>query len=185
MEIKKTDIIIHPVRLRIMASLSGRLLTTQELADTMPSVPKSSLYRHLAKLLDAEMVEVAETRQVRGTEEKVYRLKQSPRLQPEDLVNITKEEHLQYFTNYTAALLQAFSEYLEHTEKVDMAADQAGYTEVAFYATPEEFTRFVNALNQALFPLMQNPPGENRTHHKLATITHPLRIKGNNNETSA
>ena len=28
---KKSDIIIHPIRLRIMAALSGKLLTTQEI----------------------------------------------------------------------------------------------------------------------------------------------------------
>lgn len=45
------DLILHPVRLRIVrAFLSGRPLTTSALGAELADVPPASLYRHVARL---------------------------------------------------------------------------------------------------------------------------------------
>ena len=43
---EKADLIIHPIRLRILQLLSREPLTIRKLVQLMPDVAKSSLYRH-------------------------------------------------------------------------------------------------------------------------------------------
>jgi DNA-binding transcriptional ArsR family regulator len=176
---KRVDLIIHPVRFRVLQTLSHEQLTTQEISDRLPDVPKSSIYRHLKLLLDNEVVAVADTRLVKGIQEKTYRVAQSLHLNADDMAGLSADEHLNYFTNSLLTLLRDFSNYLTATEEtkgeIDMLADRVGYTEVKFYANLEELTQFLMALNQAILPLMQNEAGNGRFLYKLATIAHPER----------
>jgi DNA-binding transcriptional ArsR family regulator len=67
------DLILHPVRLRIVrAFLGGRSLTTSALAAELADVPAASLYRHVARLVDAGVLEVVAERRVRGTIERTF-----------------------------------------------------------------------------------------------------------------
>ena len=179
---KRVDLIIHPVRFRILQTLTHEQLTTQDIADRLPDVPKSSIYRHLKLLLDNEIVSVADTRLVKGIQEKTYRVTQSIHLTADDMEGLSADEHLNYFTNYVFTLLRDFSNYLTATEemdgKIDMLADRVGYTEVKFFANLEELNQFMVALNQAILPLMQNEAGNGRFLYKLATIAHPERTPG-------
>ncbi len=169
------DLIIHPVRLRILGLLSRRRLTTQQICDTLTGTPCSSVYRHLRLLLDGGLVDVAETRLVNGIEEKVYALKIAPRItDPADMTGLSHEEHLRYFTVFLTELLHGYADYLEHTPVVDMGADRVGFTTFAAYATVEEWDTVGTALNQALLALAPNPPGEGRVLRKIAVLSHPL-----------
>ena len=69
----KADIILHPVRLRILVALGGTKLTAQQLVRLLPDVPQTTLYRQLNLLTRHGVLEVAEERRVRGTVERVYR----------------------------------------------------------------------------------------------------------------
>lgn len=171
-EISKIELIIHPVRIRIIRALFQGPQTTQELDELLPDVPTSSLYRHLRLLLKGELIGVAETRLVQGIQEKVYELAQMPRLTRDEMVSVSKEDHLRYFTTFMAILLQGFDEYLESDP--DFQTDMFGYTELAVWATPEEFTKFSEKLNAALLPLLRNSKGDGRKQYQLATIIYPM-----------
>lgn len=178
MALSKADLIIHPVRFRLMRALVGAALTTQEIADQMPDVPKSSIYRHLRLLLEAEFVYVSETKAVRGVQEKRYRLSQMPYLGPDDVAGLSADEHLHYFTTYLLTTLQDFSGYLSAAEAkgtIDMPADRVGYTEVSFYASTDELDRLQQGLNSSFMELIQNGPGDGRERRKFAVIAHPVK----------
>lgn len=174
---ERIDLILHPVRFRILEALVGETLTTQELADRLPDVPKSSIYRYIRQLLDGDMIAIDGTRPVRGVVEKTYRLDQPLRLDAAAVTGLSEAEHEHYFRIFAVTLMQGFTAYVRrrarHDGAMDMAADRAGYTETFFFATPEEFDQFSAALNEALRRLFQNQPGEGRRKHKLAFITHP------------
>ena len=176
MSLTKVDLIMHPVRFRILRTLAAAPLTTQEIDEQLPDVPKSSIYRHLKLLLDGAMIDVAETRLVKGIQEKVYRLLQRPYLSADDMTGLTSDEHLQTFTTYVMTLLQGFADYLDTAgETPDLLADQVGYTEVAFWATAAELDGIQTVLNQAVLPLLSNDGhGNGRRRHKVALITHPI-----------
>ena len=174
MELKKSDLILHPVRLQILQTVGGNQLTTQEIADRLPKVPKSSIYRHLKVLLDGGIIQVVATRPVKGIEEKVYAMETPAHVGPDDLATVSPDEHLRYFTTYVTALLQQFAYYLAATPTPDLLADRVGYSETHLYATDEEMDRFLRRLGEIAAPLLQNPPGDGRRPRKVAVITHPL-----------
>lgn len=167
------------MRLRILQTLTAEELSTQQIAERLPDVPTSTIYRHLKLLLEGSVVEVAETRLVHGIQEKVFRLAETPRLDQEAMADLDADAHLGYFTTYLLTVLQDFADYLATAEErggvIDMAADYTGYTEALFYASGEELDRLNQTLNEALRPLLANRPGGGRRKHKLAIIAHPVR----------
>lgn len=68
------DVVLHPVRIRIVQQLGGRDLTTAELRDAIPDVSQPTLYRHVAALIDAGVLAVSKERKVRGTIERTLTL---------------------------------------------------------------------------------------------------------------
>lgn len=174
MPINKADLILHPARMQILQTLAFNPMNTQELADTLNSVPKSSIYRHIRALLDGGMIEVVETRQVKGVQEKYYRLAKSPHLSQADVAGFTQEQNLRYFLMFLADKLQEFANYLKAHPNPDFQSDQVGYTEISFHVSTEELDRFHSGLRQLLLEFAQNPPAPDRHRHKLAIITYPL-----------
>ena len=178
---KKSDLILHPVRLQILSALSGTALSTQEIADRLSSIPVSTLYRQIRVLLKHDMIHVVETRSVKGTMEKIYSLQQSPNLGVDDMKNLSPDQHMQYFLQYILTVLDGFSRYVHQPGERDFGADFTGYTEAIFYASPDELLAFGKKLNEAIYALTQNEPAPNRHQHKLSIITHPI-FKENSHE---
>lgn len=172
----KLKLVVHPVRLRILQQLTLKELTTKQLCEFMPDVPQSSVYRHLSLLLKGGMITVTDTNPVRGIEEKVYALAQSPRITSDDEMGgiISAEEHLRYFTIFATTLIEGFSRYIHAETAPDLRTDGAGYTETLFYATNEEMTAAIKALNTVLVSLIQQEPGPGRRQRKFSVVTHPV-----------
>jgi DNA-binding transcriptional ArsR family regulator len=172
---EKADLIIHPIRLRIMQLLGQKSMTTAELDHLMPDVPTSSLYRHIRKLLNGGLIEVEETHAVKGTPERTYRLVQNPNITPEDARLMSKEDHLRYFSTYVAGLVQDFKSYLNAGEEVDMVADRAGYSELLFYADTEELDEFFVELQKNLARFRNQTSKQGRRLRKIVFINHPIK----------
>jgi DNA-binding transcriptional ArsR family regulator len=175
--VKQTlDLILHPVRLRIMQALALQHLTTQQIDAELPDIAASSIYRHLRLLLENGMLRVVETRPVKGTEEKVYALAHAPRISdPAALAGLSPREHIHYFTMYAAALIGGFADYINTAPEPDYLADRVGYTEAMFYATQEEMDAIGKAINDALLQHAHQHPDAGRTQRKLSVIVHPVR----------
>lgn len=172
----RVDLILHPIRFRILESIGGESLTTQDIADRLPEVPKSTIYRQVKLLLDGGMIAVDETRPVRGVLEKIYRLDQPLHLTAEDMADVTAQQHIQYFQAYVMTLVQGFSSYVNSAavdNKVDMMAHRSGYSKASVFATAAELDEAFAAFNKVLMALASNPPGARRHKHKFAIITHP------------
>jgi len=170
----KADLIIHPARLQILQALATGALNTGELAERLPGLPKSSIYRHLRVLLEGGAVEVADTRPVKGTLEKFYRLSGPFHLSQADLAGATREDHLRYFVMFLSSQLQSFAEYLEASPAFDFQADHTGYSEGSFYASPAELDQILTALGQSIRAAGSYAPQTGRRRHKIAIITHPF-----------
>lgn len=171
---RKIELVIHPVRFQILRAIGTQTLTTQEIADRLPDTPKSSIYRHLKLLLDNELIVLAETRLVNGIQEKTYRLDQPARLGPEEMKDLSVDDHIRFFTTYVLTLVQDYADYVTKNAPIDMLADRTGYTEVTFYATTAELDTFQQELNTAVMKLLGNEPGHGRTQRKLAIVSQPL-----------
>ena len=85
------DLLLHPVRLRIVkAFLGDRALTTSQLAAELDDVPAGSLYRHIARLTKAGVLQVVAERRVRGAVERTYTLRlYAAQIQPGEARDLT------------------------------------------------------------------------------------------------
>jgi DNA-binding transcriptional ArsR family regulator len=168
----KADLILHPVRLRILQAFIGdRHLSARQVCEMLPDVPQATLYRHFHKLAQAGILTVAEERPIRGTVEKIYSLQeQNTELLPEDLEALSREDHQRYFTTFIATLLTDFEQYLQR-EEIDIR--RVGYRQVALYLSNEEFDQLTQALNEALTPFLKKKPSKRRKRFLLSSIFMP------------
>jgi DNA-binding transcriptional ArsR family regulator len=74
MALSHADVLVHPLRMRIVTAMGLQKMTAGDIAAHLPDIPQASLYRHLALLVKADVVQIVETRPVRGAVEKVYAL---------------------------------------------------------------------------------------------------------------
>lgn len=170
----EADLILHPVRYRILQTLVGRELNTQQIAEENPALPISSLYRHLKTLLDAGLVQVAETKLVKGIAEKVYTVGDVPMVTEEEFTRYSKEEHQQFFAGYLSYLLRGFSDFIYAREEIDLKEERMGFTDAVFYASKEEMDLIGEFLMKQVESLKKNKPGKGRQRQMLSIITFPV-----------
>jgi hypothetical protein len=148
------DLLLHPVRLRIVqAFLGDRTLTTTELRALLPDVPAATLYRHVGVLGDGGVLTVVGERKVRGAAERSYRLvTAAASVGAEAAAAMRPEEHRRAFTTFVAALLADFDRYADGAgdDGLDPARDGVGYRQVGLWLSDEEFTDLVAELRAVL-----------------------------------
>lgn len=171
----KLDILLHPVRMRILIAIAGNEYTSQEIAEQLPDVPQATLYRHIRRLANAGVLSVVEERQVRGATEKVYALvSEAANLTPEDIANFSREEHMRFFTSFVASLLDDFSRYLNNTEgPLDVAGDGVGYRKTPLNLSDDEFFQLNMQLGQVIVPYLSNRPAPGRKRRIFSSIVIP------------
>lgn len=170
---KKMDLILHPVRLKIVQSLlNGKTMTVQQLAERVEDVPQATLYRHLKKLLEANILSVVQENQIRGTVEKVYALNEPAIQSHEDLLNLTKEEHLEMFMHFTTHLMGMYEAYLEK-DNPDLVKDGVTYRVANVHLSDEEFMETAQEIGKVVLKAMKNEPSPERKSRNIATIVIP------------
>ena len=172
--VASADLLLHPVRLRIVkAFLGDRALTTRQLAAEVPDVPAASVYRHVARLAEAGVLDVVAERRVRGITERTYTLRiYAAQLQPAKVAAMGPAEHANAFLAYVAGLLGDFDRYLA-TEPEDPARDGAGYRVAGLWLTDAELADYQRDLVAITMPRLANGPGEDRRRRLLYTIMLP------------
>src|SRR5438552_679181 len=112
------DLLLHPVRLRIIqAFLGDRALTTTDLRCELEDVPPASLFRHVARLVDAVVLSVVAERRVRGALERTYELRvAAASINLDEVARMTREEHRNAFMAYVAGLLGDADRYLSRDD---------------------------------------------------------------------
>jgi Helix-turn-helix domain len=172
------------VRLRIIkAFLGDRALTTSQLAAELEDVPPGSLYRHVALLTRAGVLQVVAERRVRGAVERTYTLRPAAaQIQPGEARSMSREEHTRAFLAYVAGMLGDVDAYLA-TNPPDPAAE-AGYRAGALWLTDDEFASLLLDLRRVFQPRLANPPAEGRRRRLLYTVYVPASQPASGRETS-
>jgi hypothetical protein len=168
------DLLLHPVRLRIVQAFLGeRALTTSQLAHELDDVPAGSLYRHVAMLTNAGVLQVVAERRVRGAVERTYMLRlHAAQIQPDQIAAMSPEQHAQAFMAFVAGLLADFDRYLK-AGKPDPARDRAGYRMAALWLTDSELDDLVRDLSGILQPRLANVPTKQRRRRVIAGVMLP------------
>ena len=161
----KADVILHPVRLRIIQTLatapSRDGLSARELGPALPDVPQASLYRHLGRLAEAGVLRVAAERPVGGKTERVYQLANAS-LASADLSRRTRDEQLEGFATFLGTLLGDYARYLRR-ETIDLERDGVGYHQYVAHLSDAEFAAFIARITELIGSATANAPAPGRT----------------------
>jgi hypothetical protein len=168
------DLLLHPVRLRIVqAFLGDRALTTTQLSAELSDVPAASLYRHVARLVAAGVLQVVAQRRVRGAVERTYVLRlAAARVGPDEIEAMSADDYRQMFMAYAAGLLADFDRYLQRPE-VDLVKDGVAFGIEGLWLDDAEFAELMRDLYRVLQPRRANAPKPGRRRRLLASVLLP------------
>lgn len=163
----KLDLLLHPIRIRIVMALTGTPLTPAQIAASVDDVPLTSLYRHINALVEGGILAVVEERPIRGTVEKVYALVEgAARVRPDEMPTLSADEHMRYFMVFLTSLLRDFSQYLARRDPSGPPPDSA-YTKIALLLSHDEY----HALTEQMRDLASHYVGrEDDTERKRYTF---------------
>jgi DNA-binding transcriptional ArsR family regulator len=169
-----TELVLHPVRLRIIRALSGgREFTTGELCERMPDVSKVTVYRHVAVLLEAGYLEVAGEQRVRGAVERRYRLARNrPPIDADAAASMTLDDHRRGFATAMIGLFAEFNAYLDR-DGANPTADAVSYRQATIWVSPAELHQLRIQMLAVLQPVLDNGPGSGRSPYHLSPILFP------------
>jgi DNA-binding transcriptional ArsR family regulator len=168
------DLLVHPVRLRIVFTMSGgQTRTTSDLCARLPDVPKTTVYRHVGLLAEAGVLEVAGEQRVHGAVERHYRLRQERAVVDADMAaSMSLDDHRRAFAAAMAAVLAEFDAYLGR-EGADPSADQVGYRQGVLWLTPDELAKMIDGLRSVIRTMVHNEPTPDRSPHLVTAIFFP------------
>lgn len=168
------DLLLHPVRLRILrAFLGDRALTTSELRAELPDVPAASLYRHVARLVDGGVLSVVSERRIRGAVERTYVLRAAAAsVSLDELDKMTPDQHRQMFLSYVAGLIGDFDRYLDRGD-VDYLRDGVSYRMMGMWLSDTEMTALMHELVRVVQPRLANAPAAGRKRRIFGTVFLP------------
>src|SRR5262249_5278052 len=159
------------VRLRIIqAFLGDRALTTSQLRTELPDVPPASLYRHVARLVDAGVLSVVGERRVRGAVERTYVLRvAAATIGLDALERMTREDHAQALRAFAAGLRGDFDRSLSRDD-IDLLRDGVSYRLAGLWLDDAELAELARELIRAIQPRLANPPRPGRRRRILGTV---------------
>lgn len=172
--LSRVDVLVHPVRLRIVAEFCGRELTSRQLADALPDIPQATLYRQIRMLLEAAVLEVTSRTPTGGAIERTYRVAEGAgRIPASELATLTREQHLEYFSVFVASLVDALSDRLHRGTLDDLLTAGLTYNRTVVHLSDEERDRFGAELQVLINRIIDVPPGEGRSRYTLASVVIP------------
>jgi DNA-binding transcriptional ArsR family regulator len=168
------DLLLHPVRLRIIQALLGdRALTTSDLRSELGDVPPASLYRHVARLVNAGVLSIVAERRVRGTLERTYVLRvAAASINLDEVARMTRQDHRNAFMAFVAGLLGDIDRYLSRDD-FDPIRDGASFRIAGLWLDDAEFAEFLRDTLRVIQPRLANAPKPGRRRRILGTVLLP------------
>lgn len=148
----KIDLIIHPVRIKIVQQLvvNGAMTTTQ-LREILKDIPQATLYRHVKLLYQVGIIRIAKTRKVNGKQKHVYELAlEELRALQSDTDISSHEEHIQYFSTFLSVILKQATSYLTKHPPSQYQKDGFNYWYALMYLTDQEFEEVANSIDSII-----------------------------------
>ncbi|MEV0790928.1 hypothetical protein [Kribbella sp. NPDC050459] len=157
------DVLLHPIRWRIVQRALGREVTTTDLKRDLPDIPTTTLYRHVAALIDAGYLTVVRERKIRGTTERTLSLDQTKvgRMDEREARAMTPEQHRQAFLTMLTRLAADFDRVVDNGD-LSPRLHQLGYSQLALYLSPDDMETFRAGFTELVEPYLAEAPGKDR-----------------------
>lgn len=158
----KVELILHPVRLRIIQALSGRTLTIPQLIKALPDLPPNFVELHMETLKENGMV--------KQIEDGSYGIvKGQDTLSDDELSAITPEQYIHYFNVFVTGLQQNFANYVNATGGMK---DCEMYFDEYFYMSDEEYGEFMTQVLELFQKTQYTRHSAGKKRRKFAVVMH-------------
>lgn len=135
----KLELLIHPIRLRIVTEMRLEQKTARQLAAALPDVPQSSLYRHIHTLVEGGVLLVVAETPIRGTVEKIYQVHQeSIHISAADYEQFTSEQLRDGINFLFTSIMGEFGRSVEQYHPKELGYDDLFLFRMSKYLTPQE-----------------------------------------------
>ena len=168
------DIILHPVRLRILHALEGnRRMTLRQLEGRLGDVSRDTLASQVDVLIESGMLVVAT-----DGPEPVYHAGET--IIPDyEKHRATPADHLRYFTTFVAGLISSFSQYTKRPD-ADIVRDRVAYRQRTLYLTDSELATLLDDIERRFDEEDDDASNPDRKPHVLTWIVLPEARSGDN-----
>lgn len=164
---------LHPVRIRVVSEFTGGERTVRELANALPDIPQATLYRHVAVLVDAGVLEQVGERAARGPSERVYQVSPgADRIRPEEIDDLPPAELRRMFAVFTASLIDSFAAYVG-SGRVIPSADGLAVNRAVVNLSHEERQEFTTRFGGLVAEVLALPPARHRGQYHIASCFIP------------
>lgn len=152
-----SDLLLHPVRWRIVQRVLGREVTTTELRAELPDVSTSTLYRQVATLIDAGVLRVVREARTNGPTERTLALHR-----PDDhraaadaeAATMSADQHRGALNLLLAQITRDFERAVERGDLPARAAELS-YGQTPLYLRPEQLRELQAELERILAQYQQ------------------------------
>lgn len=159
-------ILMHPIRMRMIQLIAQQKATTvAALAGAMADVPRSTIYHHIAILLENQILQVMKEHRVRGTYEREYGLNY-------DRIAIPTEKLESTVSNLLFKLYADFCSYFARPHP-DPLRDQLFLSVNTLMLSDEEFETCKTELFRIVQKYCNLPAQPNRSARSLTVISSP------------
>lgn len=165
------DVVLHPVRLRILQEVAQHDVTTAQLREVLPDVTPATLYRHVNALLEAEVLSVVAERKVRGAVERTLAAGPRPAQAGEhELEEMSGTQLRRAFLAFVGHLSGEVDRYLDGP--ADPVRDGFGFGLTPVYLDEQDLADLQREMNELLEARYQRAaPGKRRL--TLGTVLVP------------
>lgn len=140
-----TDVMLNPVRMRIIQALAARQnMTATEICEKISDVPRTTLYRHIKILLDNNILSVVSEQKVRGSLERTLALNVGEIVKHNTLENAAQNAFAFLMNKYAA-----FQSYFNN-KNPDPAKDKIFLNNTVLMMTDEEFDQYLSELRELM-----------------------------------
>ncbi len=155
------DVVLHPVRLRIIQQFGGRSLTTAQLRETLPDVTQATLYRHVATLVDAGILAVVEERRVRGAVERTLALGERMAHVDQGALRAMSDVQLRSaLLTFLGSVAADFDRFVDSDD--EGLRDFVGFGRVPLYVDADDLAAIQSGLAELLGPYLSDRGGDRR-----------------------
>ncbi|MEG0177275.1 helix-turn-helix domain-containing protein [Anaerorhabdus sp.] len=163
-----TEIMLNPVRMRIIQTFVAKeSITTSEICEKISDIPRTTLYRHINILLDANVLIVVAEKKIRGSTERTLALNIDEIVKHNTLEN-APHQAFSFLMNIYSKIEKYYS-----SEKHNLENNKIFLNNTVMMMDDQEFDQFSSEL-QTLFLKHSYDVAKGRKPRDISIISSPV-----------
>ena len=169
----KNDILVKPLTIKIIRVLTNNELTIKEISKYITEISKPSLYRHIKKMYEKNIIKVTSERIINGITEKTYTFAiENGILTEKELKNMSEREYKMLFTQFISLLTGDFEDNFKNYD-LNYIKYNTSFSQMMLYLSKEEENKLNMELKKVFNKYVNNKVNKNRYKKLVSFVSMP------------